>query len=578
MSLLTKRLVFLGISIFFFSSFLFAPTFLNGNLVVKQFGVELIISVFSILVCCAALIKKNLSEIKLNIIDLLVILLLFTYTGSLLIFNYSPGEHSLPYYYVLLYLISVSIVHKAGNTETFKKSFLILVLLTIVAHIVIVALQQIKILPPLHGYFNNGSTFGNPDMLGSYIAVLLPFCFMQKDKLKRAGYVVFLISIILLVYVQARSALFAIILCGFLWLILNKGISKKQFILLFSIAVVVLGLLIFWHPESVYGRFFIWFISIKMIIHKPFGWGIMAFEKHYPEFQASYLSNSPNILKLINPDIVHSPFNEFLNVGVTTGITGLLIYILVVAVIFYYAIKSRSRLIYPIFIFFILSLFYFPSKISSLLIIVVPLLSVVSDRIKPVITKKLPGFGNYILIPVILFSLYVAFNSVSQYRNYKSWQQAVLFFKDERNLTESEELFTSLYPEMKENGRFLITYSNLKYKQGFPEKALALLEEAEMYFCDIVLLLKLAKLYEELEMYEQAEDKFDLAINISPNSFTAPYEKILFLQNIGEHERAYSASLNLVDKPIRNSVYADPIIIKSRLRKLIGSYELQNSE
>ena len=578
MSLLTNHLVFLGISIFFFSSFLFAPTFLNGNVVIKQFGAELIISVFSILGCCAALIKKNLSEIKLNIIDLLVILLLFTYTGSLLIFKYSPDDHSLPYYYVLLYFISVSIVHKSDNTESFKKSFLILVLLTIVAHIVIVALQQIKILPPLHGYFNNGSTFGNPDMLGSYIAVLLPFCFMQKDKLKKAGYVVFLCSIILLVYVQARSALFAIILCGFLWFILNKGISKKQFILLFSIAVVVLGLLIFWHPESVYGRFFIWFISIKMIIQKPFWLGVMAFDKHYPEFQASYLSNNTGILNLINPDIVHSPFNEFLNVGVTLGITGLLIYLIAVALVFYYAVKSGSRMIYPLFIFFILSLFYFPFKISSLLVIVVPLFSVVSARSKPIITKKLPDFGNYILIPVFMFSFYVAFNSVSHYRNYKSWQQAVLFFKDDGNLTKSEELFTALYPEMKENGRFLITYSNLKYKQGFPDKALALLEEAELYFCDIVLSLKLAKLYEELGMYEQAEDKFDLAINISPNNFTAPYEKILFLQNIGEHERAYFASLHLIDKPIRNSVYADPIIIKSRLRKLIDSYELQNSK
>jgi hypothetical protein len=479
----------------------------------------------------------------------------------------------------LLYFTSVFIVRKSSNSESdnLKNSFLILALVTIVAHILIVVFQQIRIFPSLHGYFNNGSTFGNPDMLGSYFAVLLPFCFMLKGNWKRKGYIVFLISILLLVLIQARSAIFALILCGLLWLILNKRISKRLVIISFSIAVVLLVLLIYWHPESVYGRFFIWFISIKMIIQKPFGWGLFAFEKHYPEFQASYVSVNQNILKVINPDVVHSPFNEFLNVGVTLGIIGLLLYITLVILVFYYAIKSQSWLIYPIFIFFVISMFYFPFKIAPLLVLVVPLLSVISGRIKVASKKKLSVSGKILFIPLILLSLFFVSSSVSKYKNYKNWQQAVMFLR-KGDLIESERMFSSLYPAMKENGRFLITYANLKYRQGHPGKALRLLKEAESYFCDKTLSLKFAKLYAELGMYEQAEEKFDLAINIAPNSFTAPYEKILFLEDIGEHERAYHESQDLVDKTIRSSVYADPIIIKSRLKRLIRNYELQNNE
>ncbi len=579
MNTLTKGLMSLGISIFFLSSFLFASTFLNGNLFIKQFGVELIISAFSIFVCCTALVKKSFIEIRLNTIDLLIIFLWLTYTGSLLIFNYNPGEHGLPYYYGLLYFTSVFIVRKSSNSESdnFKNSFLILALVTIVVHIVIVVLQQIRIFPSLHGYFNNGSTFGNPDMLGSYIAVLLPFCFMLKGNRKRKGYIVFLISILLLIFIQARSAIFALILCGLLWLILNKRISKRLVIISSSITFVLLVLLIYWHPESVYGRFFIWFISIKMIIQKPFGWGVFAFEKHYPEFQASYLSANQNLLDVINPDIIHSPFNEFLNVGVTLGIIGLSLYVNIVVFVFYYAIKSRSPLIYPLFIFLVVSMFYFPFKIAPLIVLVVPFVSVISGRIKVASKKKLSVSGKILFIPLFLFSLFFVSNSVSKFKNYKSWQQAVLFSR-KGDLIQSERLFSSLYPEMKENGRFFITYSNLKYRQGFPEKALTLLEESESYFCDITLSLKFATLYKELGLYDQAEKKFDLAINIAPNNFTAPYEKILFLESIGEHERAYRESQDLVNKPIRSYAYVNPIIIKSRLKKLIKKYELQSSE
>ena len=175
-------------------------------------------------------------------------------------------------------------------------------------------------------------------MLGSYIAVLLPFCFMQKDGWKKIGYLAFLTGILLLVFIQARSALLSIMLCGVLWLIINKRISKKEILVAVSLSFIILGLLMVWHPESVYGRFFVWFVSLKMIIEKPLGWGIFAFEKYYPEFQASYLALNQHLPDFISPDVVHSPFNELLNIAATLGVVGLLLFIVFVVYVFFQAL------------------------------------------------------------------------------------------------------------------------------------------------------------------------------------------------------------------------------------------------
>lgn len=178
---LKKGLIFLGMLLFFLCSFIFAPTFLNGNMYIKQVGVELFIGLTATACCFVFLIKRDGYEINLTIIDLVIILLLLLYSVFLLTFDHSLAVHSLAFYYGMLYLSFLGIRSFQDKTLIIlKDGFLIFAPVVIILHVIIVVLQQNSVFPSLHGYFNNGSTFGNPDMLGSYIAVLLPFCFMQK--------------------------------------------------------------------------------------------------------------------------------------------------------------------------------------------------------------------------------------------------------------------------------------------------------------------------------------------------------------------------------------------------------------
>jgi tetratricopeptide (TPR) repeat protein len=172
-----------------------------------------------------------------------------------------------------------------------------------------------------------------------------------------------------------------------------------------------------------------------------------------------------------------------------------------------------------------------------------------------------------------VFSFFLAVMSISHLNYYKKWQKAYLYSMDKDKLKEAEIIFSEIYPIFQKDGRYLITYSNLKYLQGDQKQALKLLEEAELYFCDISMSLRLAKYYEKMDLIEKAKKKFDLAINIAPDKFTVPYEKILFLINIGEYNNAYTESLRLINKPIKETNYADPYIIKSKLKQIIAEYE-----
>ena len=269
-----------------------------------------------------------------------------------------------------------------------------------------------------------------------------------------------------------------------------------------------------------------------------------------------------------SPEVVHSPFNEFLNVGVTIGIIALILIITLFCIIFYYLCKSKDRLLYPLLSFFIISLFYFPFKISPLLALIIPIVAWISNKGHPVRQIQLPKHYSYVFfLCLILLSAVLAFKGIQTYKNFKQWQYVYILSNDDTSNINAEKLFARLYPKLRTDGRFLITYSDFLYGKGKPIEALQLLEEAGKYFCDITLSLRLAQLYEYQGFYLMAEEKYNFAISLAPNRMMAAYEKIQFLQRTGKFEEAYLASLELLNRPVDVSPYADTYIIISRLKK-----------
>jgi hypothetical protein len=310
-----------------------------------------------------------------------------------------------------------------------------------------------------------------------------------------------------------------------------------------------------------------------MIIKKPMGWGLYAFEKHYLEFQSEYVTNT-EISDVFNLDIVHSPFNEFLNIGVTLGTGGLLLFILFIMFVVVVAYKIRTPLLFPIYAFLTVSISYFPFKIAPLMIIFITFTAIIinSSQIKPLFIINIQQ-KTWLLAPILIIVALLTWNNCDKYNK---WRVAVENAQIKEKWHISNTYFSNIYPAMKGNGRFLITMSKLQSQMGDTLTAFSLMKEAEQFFCDDVFFKNLALLYEQNGQIPEAETLFHKAVNMVPERFIIAYERILFLQRIGKHQEAYDEAIKLYKKPVKSSRYADPFIIKARLRTIIQSYS--NSE
>ncbi len=556
------------------TSFVVAPSYLNEINYIKSFVSYSIAILITLFIFIGQINKNENSPIILSYIDILTCILFL----SCAIFI---GKRDFTLITsIFIYYIGCSILLKSLlHTNTLKvyslKQISTLISIVVGIHVILAFLQKLGIAPSFHDYFTGGSTFGNPDMLGSYLAFLIPFCFYSNKKGFRYKYLVVLATIILLITIQTRTALLSLLLCLILWIRLNKKIkSKTFFLLLISFSFLLIIGLIYWNPTSVYGRLFIWYICIMMILKKPFGWGEFAFSKHFNEFQAVFLSENSSSFAHISYDVVHSPFNEFLFIGVRLGIIPLLIYILLIIITFWFLIKRNNKLIYPLLVFLTVSLTYFPFKIAPLLILVIPILTLVSIQNKPIVKLFIPNVIRKSGITLLLItSTLLLFHHTKEFLEFKKWQNGVIYSLEKNKISKAESIFEELYPKMNTNGRFLITFSNLKYIQGDKLTSLKLLELADNYFCDIVFCEKIAKLYHELGHYEKAEEKFILAENIAPDRFLSSYERVLFYINTNQDFKAYKLCKELLNRPIKKQTYADPYIVKSKIKEIISMYE-----
>jgi hypothetical protein len=554
-------------SLLFLVSFAVAKQgLLNENVYVKQFAFGIVfIAVLTISLIQS--FKQNKTTVlcitwgDILAVGLIIVYLCF-YWGSC-----NNLDFTLPFIFFLFYAFAR--VYHAENGEYISALYTIIPVI-ILLHIVICGSQFLNIIPTFHAYFPVGSTFGNPDVLGAYLAVLLPFSYTHSRQ-KIFRYTVFVLGVALLVLLQARTALVATVITGILYFLLSGKITGKQLVKWLLVPFIVsVALLIWWHPASVSGRLFIWFTAFKMMIEKPMGWGLYAFEKHYPEFQSDYVA-SHQIPDLFNPDLVHSSYNEFLNIGVTLGFVGMFLFILFVLFIMITAYRARTPFLYPICVFLIISLSYHPFAIIPLVIIFILFVAISfnSNRIKPILTIIIRQ-NTAVLIPIMIVATLLVRNSRV---NYNRWKTAVEHTQKEEYWKKANIQFEEIYPVMKGNGRFLITWANLQYRMGNPSGSLSLLEEAEYYFCDNVFFKNMAILYEENGEIEKAKRSFNKAVNIVPGAFNIAYERILFLQRIGEHREAYRESIDLCNKPVKSSYYVDPFIIKNRLKTIIQIYE-----
>lgn len=520
-------------------SFVTLSGVLNTNYYIKVFVFEFLL----IIICLFLVIRKpkiSNNTILVTWADITIFIFLSVYSYYC-IGSSNVIDHYLPIVYILFYFS-----FRFSYRDNLVKILTMLSPFVISIHLIICTLQYISVLPNYNSYFKVASSFGNLDMLSSYLAMLLPFCYLG-NKWIRFRLSITILTVCLFLILQSRTAIVAFIITLLIYLISKQILSKKMIVLICLSIVLSIVLLVYWHPKSVFGRIYIWIVSFNMLIDKPLGWGLYSFEKYYPEFQSQFTIENQDLVSILNYDVVHSPYNEFLNIGVTFGILGLLLYVALVIYILISAYKIKSSLLFPLLTYQIISLSYFSFKIIPLTVLYLLCSAIVIS------TSKTGSFHLFLSIKLeriilLCVGVIVIFHFSLSLYSYRNWQKAIEQSSTPQTYMDAHQSFQKSYFFLKTNGRFLISYAELQYKLGNKQKAFILMHQAECYFSDIVFLHNLAMIYEEEGNIETAEDKFILAANMSPNNIKILIAHIQFLQRIGEKDKAYKLKKILSDK------------------------------
>ena len=220
--------------------------------------------------------QTKFALLNLTVFDVLVTLLFIIYLcwsfEGLKLFEFTQ----IVILYIFSFYLRCSCFH--GNLRCFfdVAPYVILV------HLVICLLQYLDLFPNYHSFFTVGSTFGNPDVLASYLSMLLPTCYMFNRKGIFRG-VLLILSFVLFFLLESRTAIVASLVTLLCYWIKNKRLKKTSILIGGGILLLVFLALIVWRPQSFMGRVYIWIVSLYMICLRPLGWGIFTFDKHYME-------------------------------------------------------------------------------------------------------------------------------------------------------------------------------------------------------------------------------------------------------------------------------------------------------
>jgi len=205
------------------------------------------------------------------------------------------------------------------------------------------------------------STFGNPNFLGSFLAITLPLTavsYLSSANRKKLIYLaIFLLGFVGLLLTRSRGAITASIL-SFLFMggiiifgRLQAFIERRRSLAFLGLlVVVVLFVFIFLDSGSenitkrfaettsgegsLFYRLRIWESTLNLIRHNFFfGTGLGTFQIYFPQYAF------PDFYKLVPiGNLLHSE-NEYLEIWSESGIIGLVLFFWIVSGVFYYAFK-----------------------------------------------------------------------------------------------------------------------------------------------------------------------------------------------------------------------------------------------
>lgn len=505
--------------------------------------------------------KYQIPQIKITIIDLLIILLaLYHIFYQLLYAQYFDLLIIARMLAGITIFISVRILKK---TKWGIDIFFDILIASGIIEVLVILVEVIKI----HSFYPNSihsinGTFGNPNVVGIFLALLVPIAIFKYQKLQNGKFIYLIFSLLFIstiVLTKCRSAIIYLIFSSAVYLFLNFAQTnfRKLILISFVITLLLITLLNIWgkKKDSNTSRRLIWKITWEMIKEKPLtGYGLANFEKEYNLYQSQYLKNkSTSVNELYETGYVRQPYNEFFYFWVTDGITNFLIYLSVGILAAFYLLKSvidqNNQILFTssvsLVALFLVSVFTYTFYVPEIEMFLFLHLGIIASQIKSV---KITTINVKVLIvPVICGTLFIGIYACTLIK--ADYQVSKTIESKLPNL--QVNVFEKYYYLNSTNPQFLFNYALALIKARRYGEAIHQLEIVKSYssYYEIYYVAGISN--ELVQRYDIAEQNYQTASALYPSMFRPNYSLFKLYLKENKLEKAIEIAQKIDQMPVK---------------------------
>jgi tetratricopeptide (TPR) repeat protein len=317
-------------------------------------------------------------------------------------------------------------------------------------------------------------------------------------------------------------------------------------------------------PGSAHGRLLLWKHALKTMVDHPFGVGLGKMGQAVGVTQAAYFAeNRATQAEIDRTDVPSYAFNEYLQIGVESGILAVVLYLSLLAITLRNAFKTRRYGVAgAILSLSFFAFFSYPFSVLPFLIVLVFLLAIsnTNQDTHPAIdnldeTTHSPPFSykwSYTLTTSLLCTGLIAWCLIDRYPTYKAWRDWNQS-KQLLNVTlysDAAEEMQLIYPYLNDQPEFLFDYARALSFSGRYQLSNQVLERSMSFSGDPMLYNIHGKNCMALHQYDQAEVAFKQAYNRVPNRLYPLYLLSKMYAGEGETNKAIETATILFNHTI----------------------------
>jgi tetratricopeptide (TPR) repeat protein len=375
--------------------------------------------------------------------------------------------------------------------------------------------------------------------------------------------------------------------------------QNRIFVVIFAVILLAGSVGLYrYKKNSADGRMLIWTVSTSIIKDYPlFGVGQDLFKAHYMGYQADYFRNHPNSKFGMVADDNQYGFNEALSLWAENGIIGLLIMMGLTAIAFsgrtkidnaftaaqqagnqlinssnQQKIKILDLIRASLISTLVFSMFSYPGEILPIKLIVVVCLGMLASYLagKTLYFKPKPLYSMAIVCLALCLTGIAYLKTIELRQAHKTWKEAFDLYNLEL-YHDCLEVYDKAWPQLKNNGEYLINYGKALSVANQHTKAIEVLCRGKDYHVNTILYTALGDSYKTAGLFNEAEKAYRQAALMVPGKFYPLYLLAKLYYESGQNEKAVRMANILIKKQVKiNSTAIEEM--KAEMRKILEEY------